>query len=144
MISAPLFLCPSLSSLMASSAHHARSVLSLIHVLIPRKGFIPAATSVWMIIPSHFPEWHPYSRQVPAQMSVLTLLSRMNPPLSSLSLLSSQAKITQTSNSQFLTTKDFSCSYGCMSLAGCRVAVSLLRSVDMVHRLVHMTKGENS
>ena len=82
---------------------------------------------------------------VPSAMKVfLTLLSRINPSLSSLSLLSSQAKITQTSNSQFLTTKDFSCSYGCVSLAVDRVSVPLLRSVDMVHRLVHMTEEENS
>ena len=66
----------------------------------------------------------------------------MNPPLSSLSLLSSQAKITQTLNSQFLTTKDFSCSYGCVSLAVNKVSVPLLGSVDMVHRLVHMMEVE--
>lgn len=73
----------------------------------------------------------------------LTLLSIII-PLLHLSLLISHAEVTQASNSQFLQQLRISLAHMvCRFLVGCRLAMPLLRSVVLVHRLVRMTEEKN-
>ena len=114
--------------------------------VIPPRDFTPAAISVWMINPSHFPEWLltpgrsllkcPFFYEGTAEHSI-----ENNPPLSSLSPSIGHAEVMQISNSQFLQKPMISLAhivYG--FLVVWRLAVPLLRSVALVHRLVHTTE----